>query len=1187
MEIAVANYEYLTRVKNIPIITSSRKNDPDGLFSKEIFGITNSEFVDFKRKGIIALNCKIITPAIMDQLNIFDRDIYFCCTVADGSLYGLQKEDGRIKRIPKDMMHDQEALTANYHDIGSGPMFIYKHWDDIAKRFRNRTDAVVANQMVYESLSKTKKEDAFVDYHLVPCMGTRHEEDQSAGLVSHEVNKFLVSIVDISNLIAIYKGTSTETSSDIIDLNIRMQKAVQSLYDWVIEFKMGPHGDFTKKLLEKSIDNSSRLVMLSVMYTNDDIGGSKFKTNSMGSPLEHLLLNFKEITNKFTRDILDILDSSGRLITGTRLFYSREYINELMVKLKDDTFKVTPFKLLDITGSDSDKTLNMFFKDDATGEFIERPVTYIEFFFIVASKYYAHVESKVLAATRYPVDSTTSLQFLNPVVLSLVPSLLSPKEVTFKLFEFDMEKTLSPFPTITDEIRTMIEEGHTVFDAGGRFCATTTVAYGGDHDGDTTINSPLLSNEAVAEAKQIAGSLANMFGSDGSFLRSVSRDPAQSLYSLTRNLKPNEASKDVTGSEIHRYLEGFLSKPLEERVSMNKLCEALFNPESTTSLYDTVKLDFRGFKQQMTLGRLLLNVVTFRPLIIKDKKFPLFNQLIVRKTFSEIMESLRQEVIEGRLEPSDLWYIVDSNLELCMRIAPIINSSITIDMLLPPAKFKAFKDKKVKEIEDDRIKNGKYDYELITKCENEIIDYVKEVFKDDDMYELYESQNNLSLSNDYKNMTIWQGILPDVLGGDPIISLSSLNDRPDFSQLPQQYNLAIKGAVDRGVKTQIGGYMYKLLTGALSSIMAKRGDCGATTGSIGTFKSKKEILNRYIINSNGSSTLVTTANVDKYLNKEVHYRDVSGCQEKAPHFCSTCTGIGMFEGIQKGVDRVAIGILANHPSSALMNLSMKSTHSLGVDIIKISDLNNYVYSGEGKKSNLFVNTLNDKGESCIKVTKDIKMIITKSVIEPVDIYYKTLLFGTIIEEEDSTEKHTLLLGSEVLTRPRRVEKLYASDEEELGLGEMTDMDIDKHVIFHYEAGDIFLESDITFKLSEITLKMFLLYISGKVSSLVPLDMHINILKNTFKNNASISTPDTLLKVILYTLTRNQKDFRIPARLKKDEPYNFISIQDYITTTNTMTRTFAGYGSRGVVISLGENSAAQKKDPTPQEMAFRG
>ena len=690
-----------------------------------------------------------------------------------------------------------------------------------------------------------------------------------------------------------------------------------------------------------------------------------------------------------------------------------------------------------------------------------------------------------------------------------------------------------------------------------------------DHDGDQTSIKSINSEEAVAECNRINNSLLQIFDYDGNYRRAVEKDCDQTWYSFTRDPKEgkDEPKTIPNNHPFMVYLDNLAGGQLDVEILFKYTRSYDPKKKAELSLVDNVTITRCGQKIKTTLGRYIFNKVVFHSLW--ENKYYHFNNIIMRQNdFQDEMKYLKQLAFEGKCENRDIFEVSDMSTEFGMRLANVYNAGLTYTMMVPDKKFQDYKNKKINSVKEQVIKNT--DLDLLAKAEEDVVNFAKEYYKNDDMVELMESGAGSKWDNDYKTMNINVGAVPTI-EGKPVLMFNSLSDGVDPKYQAAWTNTGMTGATNRALQTAKAGAQYNDISNAMQNIMGIRGDCGSKRGTKVNTSDPNKLLNRYLI-INGKPVKVTLDNVNKFLNKDVVMRDLIYCKEKNGHYCSTCVGDGPFD--LKHMDKVPLGMMTSDVASNILNLFMKSTHDLRAGMYRIKDLNDFIYPKPAKP---IFEIKEDPIEHVEKVycLEDITWKVPTASVDTIDTVYSVLAHGSVVTDKTG-KNYAFVMGTEVFTRPTEIVKPDVEKFHEL----------ERHVLFKYNKGDVFLTSVHTARKEMTVYKMMQLFLSGNVSNLVPFESHFQTMKNTVMTNKKVKINDISLGLILSTLARDANDITKPARETETLNYKFVSLYDLICMSGTFNAVFGPDAVKSIVININKPTKEQVKSVSPMEKALR-
>lgn len=260
----------------------------------------------------------------------------------------------------------------------------------------------------------------------------------------------------------------------------------------------------------------------------------------------------------------------------------------------------------------------------------------------------------------------------------------------------------------------------------------------------------------------------------------------------------------------------------------------------------------------------------------------------------------------------------------------IFCSSFSKDMLLASSKIK----KKKMELEKQyKEQLANKDPKAAIAIEKELLDYSKELLKDDKAMDMYLSGAKGSFKNNFKNLFVSRGAIkdPDPTKGYDIVSSNYIDGikKEDYAAVAK--SLAA-GPFGRARKTMLGGYWEKLFLRSFQhvTLLPAGSDCGTDRTITVTLNKKNinDVMYSYIKEGNKLIEL-TSQNKDKYIGKTVHLRFASLCESKEG-ICSKCIGNFFY---RLGITNV--GVTTPQVASRLKNISMKSFHNSQVSLYEI------------------------------------------------------------------------------------------------------------------------------------------------------------------------------------------------------------------------------------------------------------
>ena len=322
-----------------------------------------------------------------------------------------------------------------------------------------------------------------------------------------------------------------------------------------------------------------------------------------------------------------------------------------------------------------------------------------------------------------------------------------------------------------------------------------------------------------------------------------------------------------------------------------------------------------------TVGRLIFNkyFIECEPELLDIIGF--VNENVNKKTYGKLFDTLGYDVLENRIS-------IDTYKRFCkksqkfMPFVSILAPNHSDNMLTITKKINKRKEELIRA---NKEAFDKGDVIVVDKVSKELLDYARELMKDDPAMDMFLSGAGGSFENNFKNMFIMRGSVqdPDPRKSYNIITSNYVDgvSKEEYSKLA---NTLAAGPYSRSKKTELGGYWEKLFLTSLQHVILNEpgSDCGTkrhievkvTSKNIGS------IMYCYVINSDGSLTEITSENKDKFIGKTIKLRFSSMCESK-DGICNKCAGNLFYRlGIRN------VGASTPQIPSRLKVLSMKLFH---------------------------------------------------------------------------------------------------------------------------------------------------------------------------------------------------------------------------------------------------------------------
>lgn len=322
-----------------------------------------------------------------------------------------------------------------------------------------------------------------------------------------------------------------------------------------------------------------------------------------------------------------------------------------------------------------------------------------------------------------------------------------------------------------------------------------------------------------------------------------------------------------------------------------------------------------------TIGRLIFNkyFIECEPELLDMIGY--VNENVGKKAYGKLYDQLGYAILEDRIS-------IETYKRFCVKTQKFMPYVSILapnhsDNMLTITKQINKKKAELIAMNQEAFDNG--DVKVVDQVSKELLDYARELMKDDPAMDMFLSGAGGSFENNFKNMFIMRGSVqdPDPRKSYNIITSNYVDgvSKEEYSKLA---NTLAAGPYSRSKKTELGGYWEKLFLTAFQHIVLEEpgSDCGTKrhiTMKV-TDKNIGMIMYCYVINSDGSLTEITSQNQNKFIGQTVKLRFSSMCESKNG-ICNKCAGNLFYRlGIRN------VGASTPQIPSKLKVLSMKLFH---------------------------------------------------------------------------------------------------------------------------------------------------------------------------------------------------------------------------------------------------------------------
>lgn len=414
----------------------------------------------------------------------------------------------------------------------------------------------------------------------------------------------------------------------------------------------------------------------------------------------------------------------------------------------------------------------------------------------------------------------------------------------------------------------------------------------------------------------------------GTNAKVVAKEVFNSMFELTKIGK--ESAKKCNPGEVDKYLamkpnditRTFLTITLADTAnSAEKNSAAIRKAHYKTWDRMTIPAGY-FFKDQpefeTTIGRFIFNKFILEGAgIIEATGF--FDAVVDKKMLGKIDELVGHLYMRDTITRQQFNSYLDHRDTLGYWLNGMLAHTISERMLKPLPEIEKRKAELCKKYEKKLAENN---VDVMTKITDELIEYAKELLKDDPGMDLYTS-GDLDFSNNYRNNSIIKGAVMNKITGEFDFIDTSFMDGISAKDIPAHANSILASQYPASIATSDAGYMGKKLLALLQmmEIDEPGTDCGTRNLiPITVTKYNSPFVTNIYIEEGGQEKLITDDNVNSYIGKTVMMRSPMSC--KNPKICAKCAGT-LFHML--GIEHA--GLFSTQVSHAALNLGLKAKHN--------------------------------------------------------------------------------------------------------------------------------------------------------------------------------------------------------------------------------------------------------------------
>lgn len=323
------------------------------------------------------------------------------------------------------------------------------------------------------------------------------------------------------------------------------------------------------------------------------------------------------------------------------------------------------------------------------------------------------------------------------------------------------------------------------------------------------------------------------------------------------------------------------------------------------------------------VGRLIFNKFFFESDPVLLQFFPYTNDNVTSKTYEKILNQMGYLMLEGKIDTETYKKFCKKSQKM-MPYVSILAPNHSDNMLTITKRINKKKAQLLKEHKAELDAKDDNSVKVFDQISNELLDYAKDLMKDDPAMDMFNSGAGGSFGNNFKNMFIMRGAVKDPTPnkGYNMITSNYIDgiSKEEYSAIA---NTLAAGPYARSKKTEVGGYWEKLFMAAFQHIelLPEGSDCGTKRYIEMNVNDKNINMIMYSYAIVGDKLVeITSENRDKFIGKKVKLRFSSMCEAKNG-ICNACAGNLFY---RLGIKNV--GAATPQIPSKLKLLSMKLFH---------------------------------------------------------------------------------------------------------------------------------------------------------------------------------------------------------------------------------------------------------------------
>lgn len=398
-------------------------------------------------------------------------------------------------------------------------------------------------------------------------------------------------------------------------------------------------------------------------------------------------------------------------------------------------------------------------------------------------------------------------------------------------------------------------------------------------------------------------------------------------------------AKKITKKEDIDFLLGLRRSDITSSVFMEMFGE--FDGPPRFEPFDIITIPKGGYGRDInpninefttTVGKLIFNKIFIEERDNILKCIGWWDDTVTKKSYGKLFDKLGYLLLEDDITMDDYIYFCD-NTQIVMPYVSILANSFTDEMLTCSAQITKRKEKLVNA---NKAALDAGDLKTVEAIQDELLDYARDILKDDPSMDMYNSGSLGDFNNNFKNMFVMKGASKDPDPTKPYaVITSNYIDGVSADDYTKLANTLAEGPYSRAKKTESGGWWEKLFVSAFQHItlLDDGSDCG-TKRYIEievTDKNINSLMYCFVIEGN-NLTEITSKNMDKFIGKKVKLRFSSLCEAKNG-ICSKCAGRLWYRlGFRN------VGVMTPQIPSKVKVIMMKSFHNNQINLVEMDPM---------------------------------------------------------------------------------------------------------------------------------------------------------------------------------------------------------------------------------------------------------